>query len=113
MIAEVYERADCNGVAKRSTSESVQQEGDGSKESIEQLANFITAQCPREIGLHERGLLPCGEGASAVAIRLLGRMADGIGKALLELGVPDGSYPAPVANSVKILRDALGLWGKT
>lgn len=30
--------------------------------------------------------------------------------ALHELGVPDGSYPAPVANAVEILNDALIFW---
>lgn len=74
------------------------------------LADYILAHCPLEIG---RPASAHGESAVDVAIRLLGRMAGGIDNALHELGMPDESYPAPVANSVEALRNALGLWGKT
>ena len=42
----------------------------------------------------------------------MGRMADGIKRALSELGVPGEGYPASVANAVEILRAAFGLWGQ-
>lgn len=67
------------------------------------------ARCPFEIG---EGDPKHGEGAGDVAIRLIGRMADGIERALAELGMPGEDYPAPVANAVKILHKALGLWGQ-
>lgn len=76
---------------------------------IDVLANFIMAHCPFEIGLP---IPEEGEGVVEVAVRLLERMADGIHRALGELGVPDENYPAPVANAVEILREAFGLWGE-
>ena len=78
-------------------------------DQIDLLANYIMAHCPFEIG---GGDPRHGEGAVEVAIRLMGRMADGIERALHELGVPGEGYPAPVANAVEILQTAFGLWGQ-
>lgn len=74
-----------------------------SREQLQLLANFIQANCPFEIG---------DEGAGSVAIRVMGRMAEGIKTALSELGVPQPGYPAPVANAVEILTKSYGEWGK-
>lgn len=38
----------------------------------------------------------------------VGRMREQIHSALDELGVPTADYPAPVANAVRILREAVG-----
>ena len=78
------------------------------KDTTEELANYIMANCPFQIS----AAFPEGESAVAVAVRLMDRMADGIGKALSELGIPNEGYPAPVANAVEILQQALGQWGK-
>jgi hypothetical protein len=68
---------------------------------IDLLAKYILKECPAEIG---------NEGAGDVAVRLLDRLSSGIKKVLNELGVPGEGYPAPVANAVYILHDALGAW---
>ena len=73
------------------------------------LANYIMAHCPFEIG---RGDPEHGEDAVEVAVRLMQRIADGIDRALLELGVPGENYPAPAATAVEILKRVFGLWGQ-
>jgi len=81
------------------------------KRQIELLGNYIMANCPLEIGV------PCpevGEGAGDVAIRMMGRMANGIEDVLHELEIPrHGHLPSlPLEDITETLRGALGLWGK-
>jgi hypothetical protein len=57
------------------------------------MAEQMDDQAPPEVGEYQRDLR---------------RMRRSIHAALSELGVPDESYPAPVANAVRILREALG-----
>lgn len=49
------------------------------------------------------------EGAGACAVRLLITYRAALTKIMNELGVPDKSYPAPVANAHKVAKYALGV----
>lgn len=73
------------------------------------LGTYILKHCPLEANRND---LPKGESPVDVAVRVMGRMADGIDQALHELGVPGEGYPAPVANAVELLKRAFGLWGQ-
>lgn len=75
----------------------------GGHQQNELVANFIMSHCPGEI---------IDGGAGDVAVRLLERLASNVQAALKELGVPDDSYPAPVANAMEFLNTALGKWGQ-
>ena len=71
-----------------------------SKDQIGMLADYIMANCPFEIG---------DEGAGDVAIRVMGRMASGIERALTEL--EREPTPHTITNAEEILKEAFGQWG--
>ena len=65
----------------------------------EKLANYIMAEIPGE---------PAGDdGAGGTAIRIMKTYRIAMIAAMNELGVPDGSYPAPVANAYDMLKQAV------
>jgi len=72
------------------------------KDQIELLADYIVANCPREI---------IDGGAGDVAIRVIGRMAKGIEDALSSLLGAEHVGGGSVAVAVALLQDALGQWG--
>jgi len=65
---------------------------------IDLLANYIMSEIEGEPSQ--------SEGAGMTAVRLLREYRSAMEQALLELGVPNEDYPAPVANAVEILRRA-------
>lgn len=70
------------------------------EDQVNGLAAYIMAEIPGEPSK--------SEGAGETAVRLLTGYREAMQAALNELGVPDESYPAPVANAVDLLNGALG-----
>ena len=69
------------------------------KSEIEVLAKYIIAEIPGEPSRNE--------GAGTCAVRLLKQYREALKRIMSELGVPDGQYPAPVANAYAIADKAL------
>ena len=69
------------------------------KSEIKCVANYIMASIPGEPSR--------SEGAGECAVRLLAQYRDTFDSIIHELGVPDESYPAPVANAYELAKGAL------
>ena len=79
------------------------------QQGTKQLGKYILKHCPLEANRND---LPKGESPVDVAIRVMGRMADGIDSALNELGWPAEGHPTPLDRVVGFLGEAYGLWGQ-
>ena len=75
----------------------------GGKAQVQLLANYIQANCPFEI---------FNAGAAEVAIKVMGRMADGVKWALFDLERLDAGNPPPQEKAIALLQEAYGLWGQ-